>query len=301
MINLPSGRNVGNKWVLYIKRKVDGTIDIYKARLVAKGYTQQEEIDYEETFSPVVRFASICIILAIVLRMDLEFYQMDVKTAFLNGELDKEIYMDQPLGFEIKGQECKVCKLQSSIYGLKQASRQWNLKFHQAILEDGFTMMEKDHCMYIKRSNNYFIILCLHVDNILIAGNDKKLIDVTKKWLSSNLEMKDMWEANYVLGFKILKDRSKTLLGLSQETYIKKILKCYYMHDCKPMDTLVERNLSLSLDMCPKTLEEKGQMSKMPYSSAVRSLMYAMMCTRPDICYAIGLASRFQSNLGIKH
>ena len=297
MVDLsPCRKTVGNKWVLNIKHKAYGTIDKYKARLVAKGYT-----DYEETFSHVVRFASIRLILAIVERMDLELYQIDIKTAFLNEELDEEIYIDQPLGFELKGQECKVCKLKRSIYGLKQALRQWNLKFHQAILEDCFTMMEEDHCMYIKRSNNYFIILSLYVDDILIAGNDKKLIDVSKRWLSSNFKMKDMGEANYLLGVKILKDRSKRLLGLSQETCIKKMLKHHHMPDCKLMDTPVERNLSLSLDMCPKTPEEKGKMSKILYSSAVGSLMYAMMCTHSNIRYAVGLVSRFQSNPGIKH
>ena len=169
----------------------------------------------------MVRFASIHPILAIVARMDLKLYQMDVKTAFLNGELDEEIYMDQLLSFELKGQECKVCKLKRSIYGLKQALRQWNLKFHQAMLKNGFTMMKEDHCVYIKCLNNHFIILFLYVDDILIPGNDKKLIDVTKKWLSSNFEMKDMEEASYIGSVKILRDRSKHLLGLSQETYIK--------------------------------------------------------------------------------
>ena len=130
MVDLPPSRKtIGNKWVLNIKHKVDGIIDIDKARLVAKGYTQQEGIDYEETFSLVVRFALIHLILAIVARMDLELYLMDVKTAFLNGELDEEIYMNQPLGFELKEQERKVCKLKRSTNGLKQASRQWNLKF----------------------------------------------------------------------------------------------------------------------------------------------------------------------------
>ena len=140
-----------------------------------------------------------------------------------NGELDDEINMNQPLGFELKGQEYKVYKLKRSIYGLKQASRQWNLKFHEVMLKDGFTMMEEGHCMYIKRSNIVFIILFLYVDDILIVGNDKKLIDVTKKRLSSNFEMKDMGEASYVLGIRIFRDYSKQLLGLSQETYIEKM------------------------------------------------------------------------------
>ena len=140
---------------------------------------------------------------------------MDVKTVFLNGELDEEIYMNHSLGFELKGQERKVCKLKRSIYGLKQSSRQWNLKFHQAMLNDGFTMVEEDHCLYIKHSNIGFIILSLYVDDILIVGNDKKLIDDTKKWLSSNFEMKDMSEARYVLGVRIFRDRSKRLLDLS--------------------------------------------------------------------------------------
>jgi len=163
--------------------------------------------------------------------MDLELYQMDVITAFLNGELNKKIYMDQPLGFETKGQERKVCKLKRFIYGLKQASKQWNVKFHQAVLKDGFTMMEEDHCVYLKHSNGSFIILSLYVDDILIVGNIKEMIDTTKKWLSSNFKMKDMGEAIYVLGVKIIRDRSKRILGLTQETYIKKMLERYHMQD----------------------------------------------------------------------
>ena len=158
--------------------------------------------------------------------------------------------------------------------------------------------MEEDHCVYLKLSNNNFIIVSLYVDDILIAGNSKEMIDTTKRWLSSNFEMKDMGEANYVLGVKIIRDRATKLLGLTQETYIKKTLERYHMQDSKPMDTNVDKSLSLSLNICPKTLEEKEKMFKVLYTSVINSLIYAMMCTRLDICYVIGLVSRYQSNLG---
>jgi hypothetical protein len=162
-------------------------------------------------------------------------------------------------------------------------------------------MIEEDHCVYTKRSKGSFIILSLYVDDILLAGNDAEMIVATKEWLSSNFEMKDMGETDYILGVKIFRDRSKKILGLSQQTYIKKVLERFQMSDCKPIDTPIAKNESLSQNMCPKTQDEQEKMARVPYANAIGSLMYAMMCTRPDICYVIGLVSRFQSNPGLAH
>ena len=137
-------------------------------------------------------------------------------------------------------------------------------------------------------------------DDILLARNDMDSIVTTKKWLSSTFEM-DMGKANFVLGVKITRDCSKKLLSLSQGTYIKKILECFHMHNSKPIDTPMEKGCTLSLDQCPKNDEKKNQMSKVPYASAIGSLMYAMLCTRSDICFAVGMVSRYQSNPGPAH
>lgn len=302
LVQLPTHRkSIGSKWVYKIKRKADGSVDKFKARLVAKGFTQIAGLDFDETFSPVVRFASIRLLLALVAHLDLELVQMDVKTAFLNGTLGEEIYMDQPIGFVSKGQEDKVCRLKRSIYGLKQSSRQWYFRFHEAITSFGFTMVDEDHCVYVQKTSEGITFLSLYVDDILLAGNNMEMINTTKEWLSSVFEMKDLGEARYVLGVEIIRNRSKRLLGLSQKSYIGNVLERFRMHNSKPVDTPVEKGLFLSLDQCPKTDEERKEMSKVPYASAIGSLMYAMLCTRPDICFAVGLVSRYQSNPGLAH
>ncbi|KAL9250241.1 Retrovirus-related Pol polyprotein from transposon TNT 1-94-like protein [Drosera capensis] len=273
----------------------------FKARLVAKGYTQKEGLNFKETFSPVSSKDSFRIIMTLVAHFDLELHQMDVKTAFLNGDIEETIYMQQPENFVSGDPKKMVCKLKKSISGLKQASRQWYHKFHNVITSFGFEPNIADDCIYHKFSGSKHIFLVLYVDDILLASNDIGLLHETKRFLSKKFEMKDLGDVSFVLGIQIHRDRLKGVLGLSQKGYIDKVLSRYDMQDCKPGDTLVGKGDKFSLNQCPKNGFETKEMKKTPYASAVRSLMYAKVCTRPDLAYIVGILGRYLSNLEIDH
>lgn len=292
---------IGCKWIYKRKIGSDGKIETYKARLVAKGYKQRQGVDYEETFSPVAMLKSIRILLAIAAHYDYEIWQMDVKTAFLNGNIVEDLYMEQPEGFISSGEDHKVCKLKRSIYGLKQASRNWNIRFDEAIKSFGFLQNMDEPCVYKKISGKAISFLILYVDDILLIGNDVGVLSSVKLWLSQNFSMKDLGIASYILGIKVYRDRSKRLLGLSQSMYIDKVLKRFNMQDSKRGLLPFRHGIHLSKDMSPKTPDERENMSKIPYASAIGSIMYSMLCTRPDISHAVSVTSRYQSNPGSEH
>ncbi|CAL1361871.1 unnamed protein product [Linum trigynum] len=302
LVDLPEGcKRVGNRWVWKTKHDSNGNIERHRARLVAKGFTQKSGVDYKETFSPVSKKDSLRIVMAMVAHYNLELHQMDVKTAFLNGNLDEAVYMDQPEGFVVEGKEHMVCKLKKSIYGLKQASRQWYIKFNDTITSFGFRENIVDRCIYLKISGSKFIILVLYVDDILLATNDLGLLHQTKEFLSKNFEMKDLGEASYVIGIEIFRDRSQGLLGLSQKSYINRILERYNMAECSANVVPIQKGDKFSLKQCPKNELERKQMEHIPYESIVGSLNYAQTCTRPDISFAVGMLGRYQSNPGVDH
>ncbi|KAK8662696.1 hypothetical protein V6N13_024587 [Hibiscus sabdariffa] len=246
-------------------------------------------------------FKSIRTLLAIAAFHDYEIWQTDVKTAFLNGKLEEDVYMTQPEGFVTSENAGKVCKLQRSIYGLKQASRSWNLRFNDAIKEFGFIRNEDEPCVYKKFSGSIVSFLILYVDDILIIGNDIPTLQSVKAWLSSCFSMKDLGEAAYILGVKIYRNRSRRFLGLSQSTYIDKVLKRFNMEASKKGFLPMTHGISLSKEMCPSTSQERERMSQVPYASAIGSIMYAMIYTRPDLSYALSMTSRYQANPGEGH
>jgi hypothetical protein len=302
LVEVPNdAKRVGSKWIYKTKYDPKGNIERFKARLVAKGFTQREGIDYNETFSPVSSKDSFRIVMALVAHFDLELHQMDVKTAFLNGDLDEDVYMTQPEGFVVEGKEHLACRLKKSIYGLKQASRQWYLKFDKIIRTFGFTENVKDNCIYVKFKGSRFTILVLYVDDILLACSDKDMLHETKNFLSSNFDMKDLGEASYVLGIEIHRDRSKGVLGLSQKAYFERVLKKFNMHKCSGSPAPVVKGDKFGTFQCPRNQIETDQMKSVPYASVVGSIMYAQVCTRPDLAFITGMLGRFQSNPGLDH
>jgi hypothetical protein len=256
LVEIPKGaKTVSCKWIYKTKHDSKGNIERFKARLMAKGFTQREGIDYTETFSPVSSKDSFRIIMVFVTHYDLELHQMDVKTAFLNGNLQENVYMAQPLGFAV-GKKHMKCKLKKSLYGLKQASRQWYIKFDEVIRSFDFSENKVDNCIYVKFNKKVFTILVLYVDDILFASNDKNMLYETKSFLSSNFNMKDLGDASYVLVIKIQQDRTKVVLGLSQKSYIDIILKRYKMHKCSARPTPVVKGDKLRTFQCPKNKNE---------------------------------------------
>src|SRR4051812_25104942 len=194
---------------------------------------------------------------------------MDVKTAFLNGFLEEELYMMQPEGFiDPKGAN-KVCKLQQSIYGLVQASRSWNKRFDSVIKAFGFVQTFGEACIYKKVSGSSVAFLILYVDDILLIGNDIEFLDSIKGYLNKSFSMKDLDEAAYILGIKIYRDRSRRLIGLSQSTYLDKVLKRFGMDDSKKGFLPMLKNTTLSKTQSPTTTEDRERMRKTPYALAV--------------------------------
>jgi hypothetical protein len=244
---------MGCKWVLKKKLMPDGTIDKYKARLVAKGYTQKEGEDFFDTYSPIAGLTTIRVLLSLTASHGLLVHQMDVKKAFLNGELEEETYMDQPEGFVVKGQERMVCKLVKSLYRLKQAPKQWHDKFDRTLTSVGFVTNEADKCVYYRYGGGEGVILCLYVDDILIFGTSLGVIKEVKYFLSQKFEMKDLGEANVILNIKLIKGENGGVT-LSQTHYVEKMLSRFGYSNSKPAPTpynaslVLRKNLRIIVD-----------------------------------------------------
>lgn len=300
LIDLPKGsKAINNKWVFKQKTDCKGNIIRYKARLVAKGCSQREGIDYFETFSPVVRYSSIRLLMALAVKKNLNIEQMDVVTAFLHGEVDETIYMKQPEGYA-DGSD-RVCLLRKSLYGLKQASRQWNLKLNEILITAGFLRCKTDSCIYVRRNGASIVIVAVYVDDLLILYNNSSWKDQLKSVLTSNFNMKDLGNASNVLGIRIEYDKRRGTINLDQQKYAELVLRRFNMFDCDPVKLPSDPNQKLTREMSPSSENEIKQMGTIPYQEAVGSILYLAQCTRPDISFAITNVSQFNKNPGLAH
>lgn len=279
MVDLPKNEKaISCKWIL--RRKRDGA---YRARLVARGFLQREGVDYSETYAPVINMPSLRLVLAVILQKELKIFALDVKTAFLNGDLDETIFMEQPIGYN--DNSGKVCKLLKSLYGLKQAPRQWFRRFSEFLFQLNFQQLGNENCIFVKHTNNSDIILVLYVDDLLIAGNDQSEVNIVIDLLKSEFEMSKAEVATEFLG--ICLDYLPYRLCLSQEAYVKRLLEKFRMSDCKPCDTpLAPKSTSSDFD--------KGEKFHGPYRELVGALLYLSMTTRPDILYSVNCLSQLQ-------
>lgn len=283
LTDLPQDKKaINNKWVF--KQKPN---NLYKARLVAKGCSQKYGLDYMETYSPVAQFKSIRLIFGVVATNKMKLAQFDVKTAFLNGDLQEEIYMVQPPGYE-DGTE-RVCRLNKAIYGLKQAPRNWNKKFVNVLQEFGLEQSRNDPCVFF-RNNQIKLVLVIYVDDGLIASNNEKEIENLLEHLNKNFDMKQEPVQNY-LGIEIRLKRTGKIF-IKQEKYINKILEKFNMKECKPVST---PGPTKSLE----NLNDKP--TRAPYREAIGSLLFLASVSRPDIAFATNLLSRHMENPSESH
>eukprot|EP00253_Pinus_taeda_P023024 PITA_23024 len=287
LVPLPKGRKlVICKWVYRTKYGPDGKVDKHKARLVAKGFSQVEGIDNTETFSPVAKMNSIRLVLSLAASLKWEVHQMDVKSAFLHGDLHEEIYMEHPIGF-IQTDSSLVCRLKKSLYGLKQAPRAWYAKMDSCLLESGFSRCHSDNTVYTKKVGNSLIILVLYVDDLILTGSDPNLINHVKSSLKKKFEMTELGHLHYFLGLQVL--QSKEGISLSQSKYACDILRHFHMEDCKPAPSPFQSGVKLSVSCTSPEVDATL------YRQLVGKLLY-LTHTRPDLSFAVGLVARFMQN-----
>ena len=286
--NLPKNKNlIKTKWVFKIKRDNNNQPERFKARLVAKGYDQEIGIDYYETFAPVIKQQSLRLLLAIAINENLIIHHVDISTAFLNGLLDEDVYIEIPEGLKHNYLKNEVFKLKKALYGLKQASRTWNRTLVKYLQELQFKHLKMDTCIFYNNS----IIIAVYVDDIVIFGKMLNLITLFKSQLFKKFKSRDLGELKYLLGITI--ERCEDFIMIHQKNYIEKLINQYKnLNASKPVDIPMQL-YKLTIELTDETDELRQLIDPTIYRQAIGSLIYLMTSTRPDISFAVSLLSRF--------
>jgi Reverse transcriptase (RNA-dependent DNA polymerase) len=275
---------VGLKWIYKTKTNPNGSVQKCKARLVTKGYSQQPEIDYQETFAYVAKYKIIRMLISLAAHKGWKMFQLDVKSVFLNGVLKEKVYVVQPQSFEVEGEEEKMYKLKKTLYGLKQAPRAWYGNIDAYFTEKGFRRSPSEPTLYVKHGETGMLIVSLYVDDLIFTGNDEEMMHEFKNNMMKKYEMNDLGLLHCFLGIEI--DQRNDEVFISQKKYDQNILSKFKMENCNPVMTPLLVNEKLV------TEDGSGDADAAQYRSLVGSLLY-LTTTRPDIIYSSGLLSRF--------
>jgi histone deacetylase 1/2 len=287
LVPRPQGKNIiGCKWVYKVKHKAYGSVDRYKARLVAKGFKQRYGIDYEDTFSPVVKAATIHLILSIAVSNGWSLRQLDVQNAFLHGVLGEEVYMDQPPSYADKARPGYVCKLERALYGLKQAPRAWYARLCGKLVSLGFKPSRADTSLFYYSKGGHTLFVLVYVDDIIVASSSLGATKALLSDLQHDFALKDLGDLHYFLGIEVKRDSSG--LVLSQSKYANDILARSGMDKCKTVDTPLASTQKLSVD----DGEKLGDEDSTRYRSLVGALQYLTL-TRPDISFSVNKVCQF--------
>lgn len=298
LVSKPKQKNIiGCKWVFTTKRNTDGEIEKYKARLVAQGCFQKHNMDYFETYAPVVRHPTIRLILALAVQNKLLVNHIDIAAAYLNAHLDEEVYMRQPDNFVDPNQPEKVCKIKKSLYGLKQAGRDWNKKINKVLSNIGFTRCKTDSCVYILRNRDEINIIGLYVDDLIIACASAATMHRVVENLNRNVEAIDRGPIKYYLGMQIERDGLRGNIKVHQKRYVEDLLLHWGMENCKPAFTPLA--CGTSLEKCTK--HDCVATKIKDYQSLMGALNYLATISRPDISHAVSKLSQFNSHPHQEH
>lgn len=291
----PGVKPIGSRWVFKHKLRKDGSIARHKARLVAKGYTQKHGIDFNETFAPVARLGTLRCLFTLAGLNDWNIHQLDAKTAFLCAEIDEpDVYITPPPGLALGSKFADpVLHLKKGIYGLRQSPRLWYGRLTDYLKTIGFSMSNYDNCIWINESTG--VLIAIYVDDILVTGPSEDKIDFVKTQLKEEFEMTDSNEVDFFLGIQVRRGGGKGGYAWSQEHYIEKLLEQWEMRNCEPVKTPMDKTY------LAKRKPDENPADKHNYQSAVGSLMYLMMASRPDIAFAVSHLSKFCSDPSEKH
>ncbi|GKD51952.1 retrovirus-related pol polyprotein from transposon TNT 1-94 [Tanacetum coccineum] len=278
---------IGTKWVYRNKLDENGVVTRNKARLVAQGYNQQERINYDEIYAPVARLESIRTLLAYACALDFKLYQMDVKSAFLNGFINEEVYVAQPPGFIDFAKPNYDYKLKKALYGLKQAPKAWYDRLKAFLIKHNYSMGMVDNTLFTKKKDSNIIIVQIYVDDIIFGSTCQEMCDDFAKIMHDEFEMSMMGELNFFLGLQI--KQLDDGIFFNQSKYIKEMLKKFGLEDSKPIKTPISTETKLTRD------EEGESVDNTKYRGMIGSLLY-LMASRPDIMFSVCLCARFQED-----